>query len=402
MKRGRLVLVVGTVLTALWVAGAPASAVDSPDQAVRLAPPDVQHPDLELVAKARGWTLDQAAAHQRAADAVGAIATRIATERPEVFVGSAVSAAPDGPPTLYVKGVADAFVRNVVAASDIEILLADRQPYSFDELEARRHRVHRALEAAGFRNVVTGANIVGGGLIPAAVAAEPDLPTASREILETIPADLRASVVLTVTDSAAFRDTTSFGGMWVTDDGAYECTSGWTVRYSNGSAYVWGVTTAGHCSGTNGIVHPGHGTHSFVFQAEHRGAYGDVEWHTTNVLEDAVFYATSSEIRNVTYLEPRSGISVNETVCQYGRASNDRDCSLSVYDTSIECTLSGVWNNRLVQMNAITSEIGDSGGGWSYNYTAYGSQKGWCNSRDAWSVADLYDEALNVVVQIYE
>jgi hypothetical protein len=130
--------------------------------------------------------------------------------------------------------------------------------------------------------------------------------------------------------------------------------------------------------------------------------YGDVEWHTSNVAEDALFYASSSTIRAVLYLEARSGISVNETVCQYGRASNDRDCSLHVDDTSIACTLSGVYNNRLVQMNAITSTFGDSGGPWFYIYKAYGSQKGWCNSKDAWSVADLYDEALGVEVQIFE
>ena len=86
----------------------------------------------------------------------------------------------------------------------------------------------------------------------------------------------------------------------------------------------------------------------------------------------------------------------------YGRASNYRDCDLEVYDVSIACTLSGVPNNRLVQMNAKTSNLGDSGGPWFYDYKAYGSQKGWCNSKDAWTVADLYDEALGVEFQIYE
>ena len=305
--------------------------------------------------------------------------------------------------TLYIKGQADAFVRDLIAVSDIEIALADKQPYSLAELEARSHRVHEALVAAGFRNVVTGANIAGGGIIPATVALETGLPTSASAILLAVPDDLRSSVVLSVGDPSGFRDTNSaFGGMWVTDDGANECTSGWTVRKWNGSAYVYGVTTAGHCSGVNGIVHPGYGTHSYVFQAEHRGAYGDVEWHTTNVTEEALFYASSSEIRNVMYLEPRSGISVNEIVCQYGRASNSRDCGLQVYDVSIECTLSGVYNNRLVQMDAITSTLGDSGGGWSYDYRAYGSQKGWCGNKDAWSVADLYDEALGVEFVILE
>jgi streptogrisin C len=250
---------------------------------------------------------------------------------------------------------------------------------------------------------VTGANIAGGGTIPASVTVEPGLPASPSEILSAVPEDLQSSVRLTVDDPSGFRDTSSaFGGMWVTDGGANECTSGWTVRHWNGSSYVYGVTTAGHCDGIDGIVEPGVGTHTFVLQAEHRGAWGDVEWHTSNAVEDGRFYAGSTTIRPALYLEARSGISLNETVCQYGRASNYRDCGLHVYDVSIECTLSGVYNNRLVQMNAKTSTFGDSGGPWFYDYKAYGSQKGWCSNRDAWSVADLYDEALGVEFVIYE
>jgi streptogrisin C len=59
-----------------------------------------------------------------------------------------------------------------------------------------------------------------------------------------------------------------------------------------------------------------------------------------------------------------------------------------------------VFNDRLVQMTAITSIPGDSGGPWSFGGTAYGSQKGWCNNKDAWSVADLFDEAIGVKVNI--
>jgi hypothetical protein len=229
------------------------------------------------------------------------------------------------------------------------------------------------------------------------------LASAPAEILAAVPDDLRPSVKLTVVDASGFRDTGSWGGMWVTLNGGNDSTSGWTVRKWNGTTYVWGVTTAGHAANSGqALVHPGHGTHSFVYQSQHRGEWGDVQWHTTNSGEEGLFYASSSTIRNVLYLEPRSGISVNESVCQYGRASNYRDCDLDVFDVSISCTISGVFNNRLVQMDAITSTPGDSGGGWFYDYKAYGSQKGWCGSKDAWSVADLYDEALGVEFQIYE
>lgn len=137
-----------------------------------------------------------------------------------------------------------------------------------------------------------------------------------------------------------------------------------------------------------------------MFQSEHRGAYGDIEWHTTNVTESAQFYASASEIRPVDNVEARASISVGESVCQYGRKSNSRDCSLTVFDASIACTLSDVFNDRLVQMDAITSVVGDGGGGWSLFNTAYGSQKGWCANKDAWSVADLFDEAIGVIVVV--
>lgn len=99
-------------------------------------------------------------------------------------------------------------------------------------------------------------------------------------------------------------------------------------------------------------------------------------------------------------LEARAAISVGESVCQYGRFSNDRDCSLDVFDVSISCTLESKFTDRLVQMTAKTSIKGDSGGPWSFGGTAFGSQKGWCGNKDAWSVADLFDEALGVKVNI--
>ena len=43
---------------------------------------------------------------------------------------------------------------------------------------------------------------------------------------------------------------------------------------------------------------------------------------------------------------------------------------------------------------------GDSGGGWSLGNKAYGGHKGLCFSKSSFSVADLFDEALGVVVAV--
>lgn len=401
MVHSRFSTAIGAALVVILVTIAPVSAVDTPEDSALRILQEPLNPDLNLIAEGNDWTVAEAAAQQHAAAVVGIIATRIAEERPEIYIGSALSEVPGGTPTLYVKGPADAFVLDLVGASDIDIILADMQPYSLEELEARSGRVHLSLAAAGFQNIVTGANITGGGLIPASVALEPGLPTETSSILARIPSDLRGSVVLSVGDASGFRDTGAWGAMYAMDGAGEECTTGWTVQGSDSGGPIFGVTTAGHCNGIDGIKH-GTPIHSFSKVKQHRGEYGDIEWGTTDATELAQFWAEAGVLRYTLYLEPRSGISINESACQYGRFSDDRDCSLHVDDTSIACTLDGVYNNRLVQMSAITSTFGDSGGGWSSGYKAYGSQKGWCNNKGAWSVADLYDEALGVQVVIYE
>ncbi|MBA2631469.1 MAG: hypothetical protein H0U86_00465 [Chloroflexi bacterium] len=139
-------------------------------------------------------------------------------------------------------------------------------------------------------------------------------------------------------------------------------------------------------------------------QAEHRGEWGDVEWKGSAQQEPDDFYATATEIRDVTDVENWTNLSVNEAVCQYGRASNQRSCSLDIQDVSQECSIDGVTTDRLVMMNGTNNGIdGDSGGGWSFATVAYGSDVGWCfptfTDNDVWSVADLYQEAIGVTVR---
>jgi hypothetical protein len=123
-----------------------------------------------------------------------------------MFVGSALSPEPGGAPALYIKGPADDFVRGLVAEAEIDIKIVDNQPFSFDELEERKLRVHRALEAQGFQNVSTGFSVTGGGQITAGVTRQSGLPDDAAEILSGLPASLRASVTLTVSDAPIVVD----------------------------------------------------------------------------------------------------------------------------------------------------------------------------------------------------
>lgn len=115
--------------------------------------------------------------------------------------------------------------------------MADNQPYSFDELESRKLRVHRALEGMGFRSVATSVNITGAGIIPAGVTTEPGLPTRAVDLVAALPADLREDVRLTVHEEPNVREEQAFGGMWVRDSGVNLCTSGWSVVNTSGTRW---------------------------------------------------------------------------------------------------------------------------------------------------------------------
>ncbi|MEM9058503.1 MAG: hypothetical protein AAGD86_13565, partial [Pseudomonadota bacterium] len=153
-------------------------------------------------------------------------------------------------------------------------------------------------------------------------------------------------------------------------------------------------------NGINQIVQPGVGTFSMSHQAEHRGIWGDIEWKTTPTFEPAEFYATSSSIRDVNSVESWAALSVGESICFYGRSSNRRDCGFDVDALSVSCTVSGVFNDRLVRMDGNSAIGGDSGGGWSWGNRAYGSVKGICGGLAVFSFADYYDEALGVFIRL--
>lgn len=157
--------------------------------------------DLALVAQSRGWTVEEAAADHRAAEIVGDIAAEVYAVRPNIFVGSVLSSEPGGSPALYIKGPADDLVLELVDKAEIDIRVVDNQPFSFNELEDRKIRVHRALEEQGFRYVATGFSVTGGGQIKASVTTQEQLPSDEATILSNLPESLRDSVALTVRDS---------------------------------------------------------------------------------------------------------------------------------------------------------------------------------------------------------
>ncbi|NGY65575.1 hypothetical protein G7043_42450 [Lentzea sp. NEAU-D13] len=390
---------VGAAFTAPATAG-PLGTGSGPAVVEGSTGPEALATDLALVAKSRGWTVEQAAAQHAVAEAFGKVQQEISVKRQDAYAGAKLSETPGGAPTLYVKGKADDDLLARVRASGVAVEIADNRPHSWLELEERSIRLNHRLVGIGFQDVVTSFDETT-STVEAVATRRPNLPAQAQQVLSRLSADEARGVRLALIDDDVASDEQAFGGMSVQDDGVFECTSGWAVQNGSGTT---GVTTAGHCDGINQIVDPAVGTHAVVHQAEHRGEWGDVEWKTSAVAEPDDFYASATEVRDVAAVEPRASITVGEAVCVYGRSSNSRDCGDTVFRTSISCTNSGVFNDRLVAMNAKNTTIGgDSGGGWSFNFTAFGSHKGGCtvdgSVRNVFSVADLYDEALGVSVR---
>jgi streptogrisin C len=358
--------------------------------------------DVRLVSEARGWTFVEAALHREATEAVGRVAERIARERPEIFVGSMVSDDPSGQPTLFVKGPADAFVQGAVGNESVAITVADNQPYSFSELEQRLQRAFAAIEARGLTASGT-FRIERQGAIDLFVGDKQDakLP----EILEALPADVRPAVNLKLVPQQGFVPTTVFGGMRARLNGVNQCTTGWAVRRDFGGEE--GVTTSAHCT-INQVVNPVQGTRNVSLNVAHWGQWGDIEldFEAGSLGQPDDFYSDAATIRDVTAVEPVGGITLNESICVYGRSSNSRDCSRRVDAVSYTCTYGGVTSQRQVHMNGAGVVIGgDSGGGWSFGNTAYGSQSAICSGGGVgtgavFSVADYFDEALGARVQV--
>ena len=133
-----------------------------------------------------------------AASEVGRIAEIVAEQRPDLFVGSALSEDPGGAPTLYIKGLRDSFIDDLVASASVPIVVAYGQPYSFDELEARQARVVEALRALTDQ-VGIGFDIERRGMMDVIVTRSARLPDANA-VLAAIPDDLHDSVAVRVVD----------------------------------------------------------------------------------------------------------------------------------------------------------------------------------------------------------
>lgn len=382
------------------------------------SPEEARAQDLAAIAKSMGWTIEQAAAQLAVSEAVGALAEKVGRAHRDVFVGSRLSDVPGGIPTLYVKGPASRAVRTLVANAGFAVRLADKQPFSFDQLEARNDKVQRALIAKGFHTVSTSFQLGGRGAIHASVQRTRGLPRTASGVLAALPLGLRGHVSVSMHDRPVVvpQSGPGMGGMWMDDDGYKSCTSAFSVyKVSTGTT---GVATAAHCNSAGGSIdhisdelgdyykpwtlagrHIGHANLDGTYTG-----WGDVEWGTTTDIEPASFYTSQTTTRRVTSVKSSFSLSENTQICRYGRMSDQQSCA-PIAQLSVNCyVLGGQGDDATKQVtvspNNIESIPGDSGGPRYILNQAAGSHFGTCDSDEAFTRADYYDDALGIKVRL--
>lgn len=151
--------------------------------------------DLQAIADSQGGTVDQAREARSQADVLGDIQEQIYEQRPEIFVGGAL-----GPPRLYIKGEADEFVRDLVAAAPFAIVIIDRQPYSFDDNDRRVAQFASELQRLGFDEFGVSADIMRESLIEATVRRVVGAPDTVDAIMASLPSEWQRGVVVAIQD----------------------------------------------------------------------------------------------------------------------------------------------------------------------------------------------------------
>jgi hypothetical protein len=330
----------------------------------------------------------------------------VADERPDAFVGSAVGASPYAPPSLFIKGPADAYVQDLVASAPVTIEIVDNQPYSSDELASRRQHVHSSLLNVGYVHVATRANVLNRGALEVHVGRDADGPVPEHDdILAVLPVDLRDDVAIEIVDHPMNVAEAAFGGMSATRGTDGYCTSGWSVEHTLTGETGW--STAAHCTDpgeVDGIRHPGDSIHPSTLKRAYLGSYGDVAWlDAPNENEPPKFYADHDQIRDVYNVADGHDYPYGLSVCVFGRASwrdlgRGRTCA-EIWEPSYDCGTS-----NLVVVRPDITIAGDSGAGWSRYHKAFGSHYGACVNQgvDSAFMRTNYFWVLSVRVRIQE
>lgn len=339
------------------------------------------------VAEARTALADQAAA--------GDILERLEQEFP-TFAGGWIE---HGPAVTAVARFQGRVPQGAAAIAAGRAELIGGAGRSLAQLRARANEVHDAVAESFGTSVTTGFDVHTGIVrvsaeTPAALRGLP--PQGVRAHLPETARAPDVRVTLTKTAAAGVEHTRG-GAKTPWDGGSSYCTTGFSVAKSG----TYGFVTAGHCQNDRSYRQPEDGlTYNAPYQAQHRGDWGDFQWHTTPHVEYAEFYTTSTGHRDV--LGYDGSIAEGDYVCKYGRTSG-YGCGY-VKDANVNVTFDGITHRRLVAMRTYFTEGGDSGGPWFLVNNAMGVHSGWVNldgaRRSTFSRIVYADEALGLALVV--
>ena len=321
----------------------------------------------------------QAIRHQQTMDS---IQSAIRALNPDGYGGAVHADLPDIGTTVYV------------AAADVEaarLLVADQEnvsiavaSHSLEDLIEGHVAAAEALVARGMDvdDFITQVDVALGSVVVRLVDTTPAIEDLTRELESAAGVSIVARVVSA--EELRHVETHTYGGGQLRDDGADECTSGFTVR-KNGTS-VDGVLTAAHCSGLNQYREPTGLVYSMSYQAAANPGWGDVEWHTTTHTEyDDFYYSKLHNSRiDVTGMLQSWQFDYGDIVCAFGRVSGAMGC-----DTINGLWYSGSGYSYLVSTTPCGTVPGDSGGPRYLNGTAIGIGRGFFKSDGSCTLSSL-------------
>jgi hypothetical protein len=367
--------------------------------------------DVELLAKESGMSYAEAERAIKAQDEFARFADKLMARYPDRIARMWKEPAPSMASHIeFVGNVPDTVMQDVWQGRvPANISVTGGATISFKDQIKRAQVAARALRKSGFVNSASLYN-------PANDTIELDIKIPEhanrpnpKQILSAIQNELRGTALRDHIRSITGKDIKvktirgegpimqfdhARGGNWLRDDGFRECTSGWSVSGPNGD----GIITAAHCTGLNQFEEEGGLIFDMTWRDQEFGSGGDVEYHTTNHIELDDFYARAGEIRDVSDIRS-TWTMFGSSVCEYGRSSNTRTCNHTVTGLFVTVNYSIGTVNNLVRVSGDNSIGGDSGGGWSFNYTAWGVHSGSNGSESFFTPAQQAESILNVTIK---
>jgi hypothetical protein len=329
-------------------------------------------------ADASHYAADFGVSHATALQRLAAQATlgtsleRLEQRFPDRFAGGWFEHAPTFRAIARFKGAVPPEARELAG----DVVLRGGATWSVAELQTRADQVFDDL-ADTFDTTLATTFDVQSGAVEASIEIPEDLRGASEAQLRShLPASARAADVRVRFDDAPVAgDEHSYGGAMTTlTSGGGGCTTGFPVfRLSDGEE---GVLTAGHC-GNDRLYDPdpsvANDEYDMDWIAQHRGQWGDFQWHTTDHREFDEFYFTSGTRVDLDYYI--SAIYGGSYFCKYGRTTGN-DCDQVLFESVSMTDDDGFRLERLVAtLNHVTAG-GDSGGPWYLGDDAVGVHTG--------------------------